>query len=229
MRGKIYCIGVGPGDPELMTLKTVRILREVDVVAAPGKVVEETIAFKIAAQAVPEIAEKRSLPLDAPMVREPGELAAAHAASAATVAELLDQGLDVAYLTLGDPTLYCSFSYLQDLLGERGFEVKLVSGVTSISAAAARAGIPLAQWDEPLRVIPAAHADVASLADQLAQPGTCVFMKPSANLPAIKEAISTSGREVITIERCGLENERIHRGADAIPDELPYLSIIIVR
>ena len=156
-KGTLYGIGLGPGDPELMTLKAVRLIRACDVIAAPGKAPRESVAYRIAVQSVPEIADKEVLALDMPMTTDEEKLRAAHAASAAAIKQQLDAGKDVAYITLGDPTIYCTFSYLQHLLEEEGCTAELVSGIPSFCAAAARLGIPLVEWDEPLHVIPAVH------------------------------------------------------------------------
>ncbi|MBQ2640528.1 MAG: precorrin-2 C(20)-methyltransferase, partial [Lachnospiraceae bacterium] len=113
MRGKAYGVGVGPGDPELMTLKAVRLIRESDVIAFPGKSAEESVAYRIARGAVPEIAEKTLVPVYMPMIRDREKIADLHRAGAGLLEEYLDRGQNVVYLTLGDSTVYCTFSYLQ--------------------------------------------------------------------------------------------------------------------
>ena len=104
----------------------------------PGKTAEDSVAYKIAFGAVPEIAEKTLVPVFMPMVRDRAKLTEEHRKGAKLLEQYLEQGKNVVYLTLGDPTIYCTFSYLQHILEEDGYEVRLVSGVTSFCAAAAR-------------------------------------------------------------------------------------------
>ena len=157
MRGTAYGVGVGPGDPELITLKAVRLIRENEVIAVPGKEAENSVAYIIAAAAVPEIAEKTLVPIYMPMVRDRAKIEEEHRKGAKLLEKYLDQGKNVVYLTLGDSTIYCTFSYLQHILEEDGYRVELVSGIPSFCAAAARLNISLTEWNEPLHVIPASH------------------------------------------------------------------------
>jgi precorrin-2/cobalt-factor-2 C20-methyltransferase len=160
-----------------MTFKAARLIRDNEVIAVPGKTAEDSVAYKIAFGAVPEIAEKTLVPVFMPMVRDRAKLAEGHRKGAKLLEQYLEQGKNVVYLTLGDPTIYCTFSYLQHILEEDGFEVRLVSGVTSFCAAAARLNIPLTEWNEPLHVIPASH----NTKEPLNLPGTYVLMKSASH------------------------------------------------
>ena len=104
MKGTLYGVGVGPGDPELMTLKAVRMIRENEIIAVPGADVKETVAYKIAVQAVPELEEKELLPIYMPMTHDAKELEENHAKGAKALEACLDQGKNVVFLTLGDPS-----------------------------------------------------------------------------------------------------------------------------
>ena len=115
MRATAYGVGVGPGDPELLSLKAVRLIRENRVIAVPGKDPRESVAYKIAVAAVPELAGKELVAGRMPMVKDREKLAEAHKAGAKLPEEILDRGENVIYLTLGDPTVYCTFSYLQHI------------------------------------------------------------------------------------------------------------------
>ena len=157
MKGIVYGVGVGPGDPELMTLKAVRLIRENDVIAVPGQTAKEAVAYKIAAQAVPEIADKELLPIYMPMITDRERLREEHQKGAGLIEHYLEQGKNVVFLTLGDPTIYCTFSYLQKILETGGYYVELVSGVPSFCAAAARLEISLAEKEEELHIIPAVY------------------------------------------------------------------------
>ena len=222
MRGIAYCIGVGPGDPELMTLKAVHLIRECEVIAAPG---EASVAYVIAAAAVPEIAGKEHLSIPMPMTKDRARIDEAHRKAAALLEARLDQGKNVAYLTLGDPTIYCSFSGIQRRLEEDGYAIELVNGVPSFCAAAAKLKIPLVEWDEPMHIIPAGHQPDAALD----QKGTYVLMKAASQIETVKQRLRDSGRSVSMVENCGMEGERVFCGADAIPDDAAYYSTIIVK
>ena len=225
MRATAYGVGVGPGDPELMSLKAVRLIRENRVIAVPGKDPKESVAYKIAAAAVPELAEKELLAVHMPMVKDREKLAEAHKEGAELLEEVLDRGENVVYLTLGDPTVYCTFSYLEHILEADGYPVELVPAVPSFCAAAARLNLPLAEWDEPLHIVPAVHR-IDAPPDQ---PGTYVLMKSTSHMAEVKALFRDSGRQVAAVENCGMENERIYRSADEIPDDAGYFSLIIAK
>ena len=188
MKGTVYGVGVGPGDPELMTLKAVRLIRENDIIAVPGKNARESLVYKIAVQAVPELKDKELVPVYMPMVRNRESIEEEHRRGAALLARYLDQGKNVVYLTLGDSTIYCTFSYLQHILEAEGYPVVLVSGIPSFCAAAARLNMPLTEWDEPLHVLPALHKTEGKLDLQ----GTCVLMKSASHMKEVKEMLRRS-------------------------------------
>ena len=225
MHGIAYGVGVGPGDPELMTLKAARLIRENDVIAAPGKDPRETVAYRIAAAVVPEIAEKELVPIHMPMVKDRALIDRAHREAAKLVESYLDRGKNVVYITLGDPTIYCTFSYIQHILEADGYAVELVSGISSFCAAAARLNLPLVEWDEQLHVVPAVHR----LEDALEQPGTYVLMKSASQMKAVKEQLRKSGRSVSMVENCSMENEKVYHSVDEIPDDAGYFSLIIAK
>lgn len=225
MRGTAYGVGVGPGDPELMTQKAVRLIRENDVIAVAGRDAKEAVAYRIAAAVVPEIADKDLVPVYMPMVRDRELIEEEHRKGAALLESYLDQGRNVVYITLGDPSIYCTFSYLQEILMADGYQVELVPGITSFCAAAAALRTPLAKWDEPLHIVPAVH----KTEDRLDQSGNYVLMKSASHMPEIKQLLRESGRKVSAVENCSMENEKIYRSADEIPDDAGYFSLIIAK
>ena len=225
MKGIAYGVGVGPGDPEYMTLKAVRLIRENEVIAVPGKEPKETAAYQIAVRAVPELAEKELVPIFMPMVKDRQRIDEQHRKGAELLKTYLDRGRNVVFLTLGDPTVYCTFSYLQHYLEADGYPVELVSGVTSFCAAAARLGIPVAEWDEPIHILPAAH----KTEDRLELEGSYVLMKSASHMKEVKALLKASGRSVGAVMNCGMENEAVFRSADEIPDDAGYFSLIIAK
>ena len=225
MKGTLYGVGVGPGDPELMTLKAVRLIRENMIIAVPGADPKETVAYKIAVQAVPELAEKELLPIYMPMTHDPEELEKNHAKGAQTLEEVLDKGKNIVFLTLGDPCVYSTFSYLQKRVEKDGYPTELVSGITSFCAAAARLNIPLSEWNEQLHVVPAVHR----LDSTLNESGSYILMKSGKKMNQVKEILAQSGRDVLMVENCGMENEHIYRSVEEIPDDAGYYSLIIAK
>ncbi len=225
MKGIAYGVGVGPGDPEYMTLKACRLIRENEIIAVPGRTAQESVAYAIAAAAVPELAEKTLVPVWMPMVRDRGLLDAQHREAAKRFEAYLDQGQNVVFLTLGDPTVYCTFSYIQHHLEADGYAVELVSGITSFCAAAARLGVPLAEWNEPLHILPASH----QLNAALDQPGNYILMKSASKMREVKELLRRSGRRVSMAENCCMDGEKLYFGVDAIPDDAGYFSLIIAK
>lgn len=225
MKGTLYGVGVGPGDPELMTLKAVRLIRENNIIAVPGADPKETVAYKIAVQAVPELAKKELLPIYMPMTHDPEELEKNHARGAADLEKVLDQDKNIVFLTLGDPCVYSTFTYLQKRVENDGYHTELVSGITSFCAAAARLNVPLSEWNEQLHIIPAVHR----LDTTLNESGNYILMKSGKKMNQVKEILADSGRDVLMVENCGMENEHIYRSVEEIPDDAGYYSLIIAK
>ena len=217
MKGRLFAIGVGPGDPELLTLKAVNILKEIDIIACPSKENRPGIAYDIAAKAVPEILEKQVIALEFPMTEK--DTADAHKKAAKKLMQVLDKGNDTAFLTLGDPGIYSTFSYISDLIRQSGYEVTVISGISSFSAAAAKLLLPLALGDGSVMITSKEYADNAK---------TLVIMKAAGMLKEIKDKVKKTDKDIYMVENCGMEDERIYKGIDSIPDEAGYFSIVIV-
>ncbi len=259
MRGIAYGVGVGPGDPELMTLKAVNIIKNCDVIAYPGESEETSVALNIVKAAVPEVVEKTLIRLSSPMVRDDDKIRDSHLDNAKTIENYLGEGKNVICLTLGDPTIYSTFSYIQDVLRQDGYETALISGVPSFCAAAARLNIPLATWQEEIHIVPSAHKAELRLED-----GTnYVLMKAGKNVGKIKEALEaqcgTRGEEAMNapsgtrleeamedsdavvkkadavaknlyaVENCGMIGEKVYKSLEEMPDESGYFTTIIVK
>lgn len=225
MKGIAYGVGVGPGDPELLTLKAVRLIKETEIIAVPGKNPRETVAYKIAVQAVPELENKTLVPLHMPMSTDMEVLKKSHRECADTMAAYLEKGENVVFLTLGDASVYCTFTYLQPLLKQKGFETRLVSGITSFCAAAARLNVPLSEWGEEIHIIPASHRQNA-LPDY---PGTCVLMKSASHMKETKELLKKSGKMVLAVENCSMPGEKIYNSLKEIPDDAGYFTLILAK
>ncbi len=229
MTGVFYGVSVGPGDPELMTLKAVRLLKECPVIAVPQSGSQgEPVALSIARQAVPELLEKEFLELTMPMTRDQEKLKAAWEQGAQAVAYFLRQGLDVAFLTLGDASVYSTFQYLKEAVEKLGFETKVVAGVPSFCAAAALVGEGLVDGDTPLHLLPAACQEAE---DWLDLPGTKVLMKSGKALPRIKEALKARGlsEKAWMVEKCGMEGEQVYPSIEQAGEDTGYFALIVVK
>ena len=225
MKGKLYGIGIGPGDPELLTLKAVRLIREADVIAVPGKVKTETVAYQITVQAVPEIADKECVEVYYPMSKDPEILEKCHTEAAEKIETYLAAGKTVAFLTLGDTTVYSTYIYVHTKLLEKGYEAEIVSGITSFCAVAARLNMGLVEKAEELHIIPASY----QIEEALKLKGTKVLMKAASKMGEVKKMLKDCGQDVVMIENCGMPGEKIHRSVDEIPEDASYYSLIIVK
>lgn len=225
MTGTLYGVGVGSGDPELMTLKAVRLIRENELIALPGMEPKETVAYKIAAAAVPELAQKTLIPVYMPMTHDREEQRRCHLEGARRLEEYLREGKNVVFLTLGDAAVYSTFTYIQQLVDKDGFPTQIVNGVPSFCAAAARVNLPLGIWQEQIHIYPAVH----TLGETLPPTGTCVLMKSGSKMAQIKELLKKSGRDAVMVENCGMDGERVYFHVDEIPDVAGYYSLIISR
>ena len=214
MKGIFYGVSTGPGDPELMTVKAIRIIERCKVIAAPRTSGGRMLAYSIAAQAA-DMTGKLVLPLDMPMTGDSGRLHSAWDAAADSIEAHLAAGEDAAMLTIGDVSLYSTYSYIADRIAQRGYECRMCAGVPSFCACAAAHGIPLVQGDEVLTVIPAYNEDIAEYLDRA---GTKVIMKGA-------HAAVTDG-EIYAVENCGLDGERLTR---SIPPESGYFTTVIVK
>ncbi|MCR4963927.1 MAG: precorrin-2 C(20)-methyltransferase [Firmicutes bacterium] len=225
MKGIAYGVGVGPGDPELMTQKAIRLIRENEVIAVAGKVAKEAVAYQIAAAIVPELKDKELVPVYMPMIKDRQLIDAEHRKGAKLLESYLDQGKNVVYITLGDPTIYCTFSYLQHILEADGYAVELVPGIPSFCAAAARLNLPLVEWDEPLHVVPAVH----KTGEELDRSGTYVLMKSASHMAEVKALLRRSGKDVSAVENCSMDTEKIYHSLEEIPDDAGYFSLIVAK
>ncbi len=225
--------GVGPGDPELITIKALKAIESSDVLMLPARNKEKCKAYKIAHKACRSagisIEDKICIFKPFPMKMDKTELERFHNETADEVAALLKEGKSVTFLTIGDPCIYSTFDYIAELIEKMGFVTVWISGITSYSAAAARIGISLGRDKEEIHIIPGG-SDTESA---LKLPGTKIFMKPSSGNNTLKKILkeneSKGKYSVRGVTECGLPNERIINRADDIPDEKGYMSVVIVK
>ena len=223
--GTLWGVSVGPGDPELMTLLAVRTIRRCPVIAAPRTESGRTLALDIAAQAA-DLTGKTVLPLDFTMAPRKESRREAHAAAEAALAEHLAAGRDVAFLTLGDVSVYSTFDCVEPGIRARGFETRRIPGVPSFCAAAAALDLSLGEGDDPVRLLP---GGMEGRAEELGRNGTAVLMK-TRDLAGVREALREAGRgdRAFLVQNYGLPEERIRRGLEE-PWEDGYFSVVIVK
>jgi precorrin-2/cobalt-factor-2 C20-methyltransferase len=232
--GRLIGVGVGPGDPELVTLKALRALREADVVAYFAKAGHPSHARGIVAAHLRAGAEE--LPLHYPMTTEHPKteacyrdaLAAFYDAAAATVARHLDAGRTVAVIAEGDPLFYGSYMHLHVRLAGK-YPHEIVAGVTGMSGCWSAAGAPIAQGDDVFAVLPATlPAD--ELERRLADCDAAVVMKLGRHLPKVRQALEKTGRlaRAIYVERGTMADAAMMRLAEKKDDEAPYFAVVLV-
>jgi precorrin-2/cobalt-factor-2 C20-methyltransferase len=224
--GTLYGLGLGPGDPELLTLKAVRLLRAAPVVAYPAPDTGDSFARSIVAEFLSSA--QRELRIAFPMRPGPPPRAI-YDAAAATIAAELDRGDDVAFLCQGDPFFYGTFASVFTRLAPR-YRVEIVPGVSSLTACAAAAGMPLAQRDETVTVIPATLGEDA-LANCLAAAETAAVIKLGRHAEKLRRVLDRLDRlgDTTYIERATQSRQRVARFADVEPDDVPYFAMALVR
>ncbi len=227
MKGKLYCVGIGPGDPELLTLKAVRLLKECDVIAMP-KGDNEVMTAKDIIKQVVEIEKKEQLLIHMPMTKDIEVMNMAHQLGADEIIKLLDQGKNVAFITLGCPTVYATCIYVHKLVLSAGYESELVAGVTSFCAVAAKLNVSLCERSEPLIILPGSYKESMRFLDE---PGNKVLMKSASEIKKVRDELEERGllNNAAMVERCGLPGEKVYRNLKDIDEKSSYFSIILVK
>lgn len=232
--GRLYGVGLGPGDPELLTVKAVRLIGSTPVIGYFAKAGRRGNARTIVDRWMPETAKE--LPLYYPVTTEihvshpmyNAQLAAFYEASSETIAAHLQAGRDVAVLSEGDPLYYGSFMHLYIRLKDR-FETTIVPGVTGMSGCWSAAGEPITWGDDVMTVLPGTM-DQAAMIERLKATDAAVIMKVGKNFAKIRTALVATGLydRAIYVERGTMSGEKLMRLADKIDDVAPYFSIVLV-
>ncbi len=227
-RGVFYGVGVGPGDPELLTVKALRVLRECPVLACPQTKSGETLALEIVRQAM-DVSDKTILPLSFTMSRDPQVQREAHEKAADQVCRWLEQGQDVAMPNLGDVSIYSTYCYLMELVERRGFQTRMIPGVPSFCAVAARLGISLTEMNTPLHIAPGS----GDLEEVLQWPGNKILMKSGRQMPEVIKGLECHGSlsKSAMVQNCGLPEERVFfdLSAQSPKETTGYFATVIVK
>jgi precorrin-2 C20-methyltransferase/precorrin-3B C17-methyltransferase len=234
MKGRLYGVGVGPGDPELITVKGAKLIKRADVVAYHSGTTGRSIARSIVADLISEDATEELLiyPVTTGDANHPlgyyGVIADFYDESAERLGKHLDAGRTVVVLAEGDPLFYSSYMYLHDRLAGQ-FRCEVVPGVTSMTAAAAAAGIPLARHEDVLTVLPGT-LPIPELARRLTETDAAVIMKLGRTFDGVREALRQAGRleSARYVERATTGGEDTRSVAEVDPRSVPYFSMIVV-
>ena len=224
-KGTFYGVSVGPGDPELLTLKAARVLEEADVIASPNIGGGLQTAKRIIERF---IGDREVLDCSTPMTRDAEESARAYDAIADKLGVLLDEGKDIAFIALGDAGVYSTYFYIHTRMEARGYRCEIIPGVTSFCAAAARLNVPVCEGSEQVMIVPVAAGDAAAALDV---PGVKVFMKSGRELLALRDLLRERGlsHNAMMVENCGLPTERVLRDFDGLEDNRNTMAIVLVR
>ena len=228
MAGKLYGIGVGPGDPELMTLKAKRLIEECDIVAVPVKKEgEESVALNIArgAASVPEEKVRRIL---FTMNKDKAKREECRQAAAEAIMEYLDAGQSVAMPVLGDVGIYSTYSYVHKKLIQAGYEVQMISGIPSFCAGASKANISIVEGNEGFGVIPSLKG-IDQVKKAMGVFDNLVIMKVGSHVKEVYDILKAEGKEdnAIIISNVGMEGEYV---GPLLPDrEYGYFTTMIIK
>lgn len=224
--GKFYGIGVGVGDVENITLKAIKRLGEVDIIILPeAKSGEGSTAFEIVKNYVKKDVEQ--LFMEFPMIKDVEARKIFRKNNADTINKLLSEGKNVAFLTIGDPMTYSTFTYVLEHITD-DVEVETIAGITSFNSIAARLNIPLVIGDEDLKIISVnKNTDIYR---EIENNDNIVFMKISRNLERLKEAVKNTGNteNVVIVSNCGKENEEIITDIENV-ESVHYFSTLILK
>ncbi len=217
--GTLYGVGVGPGDPELLTLRAAALIRRVDKVCYPVNERGESLARRIAAACLEQSQEAREIPIPLPMSADSSARTRAYAAAAARLEEFLSAGAEVAFLCEGDSLFYGSFVHLWEQLGAE-VPVEVIPGVSALHAAAAAARFPLVCRQERLAVLPSSQSDAALLAALKVYEGVVIY-KAGRRRRRLLELLRRSGREdeAVYVERAGQPGEELYAAMEEVPRE----------
>jgi len=223
--GVLYGVSVGPGDPELLTCKAVRVIREADVVAVPNIGHKRQTAYTICEA---YLEGKELLDCSTPMTKDRSIVLAAYDKIADDLCALLEAGKSVAYLCLGDIGVYSTYIYIHDIVVARGYEAEIIPGVTSFSASAARLGMALCEGPERLLVAPVMASDVDDILDV---PANKVFMKSGKAVHELRDKLAARGQleGASMVANCGLPDEKVFAHFADIDDDGDYFSVVIVK
>ena len=226
-KGTLYGIGTGPGSSQLLTVEAIETIKKASVIFVPGKNASDCLAFSTVKDIISE--DQKIVCLDLPMTKDPLILKKRHEETAGLICAELEEEKDVAFLTIGDPVVYSTYMYIHEIVLSRGYEAKLINGVTSFCSVAARLGISLGSQDEEIHIIPASY----DIADCFSLKGTLVFMKSGSHLCDLKKFLANKKQEYdfdfYAVSDCSLPEEKIINDLENLDEKSSYLTVVIVK
>lgn len=230
-KGKLYGIGVGPGDSKLITVKAVEILQKADLIITPKTEKKDgSVAFHIASPYIPETAQ--ILPMVFQMNNDMEAVARQWEENSKIIREKMDEGKNLVFLTLGDPMLYSTYMYIFRALEGTNYEAETIPGIPAFLGIASYLGMPVAEWEETVLILPAT-ASPEKIDRALAAADHAVVMKVYKNWAYIQSELRKHGliKNAVMVSRAGLPDEIIQRDLDKLPaDYKPnYLSTILTK
>ncbi|MDE0807968.1 MAG: precorrin-2 C(20)-methyltransferase [Alphaproteobacteria bacterium] len=227
MKGRLHGVGVGPGDPDLITLKALKVLRAANIIAYPALEEGDSLARAIAAPHIPEGREEFAIRM--PMLVDRFPAMEVYDQAAARISEALDNGKSVAVLCEGDPFFYGSFMYLFGRLADR-HRVEVIPGVSSLMACAAALSAPLAARNDVLTVLPAPLED-SVLEARLAATDSAAIVKVGRHFERIRALLErlNLAENAHYVERATMENQRVLPLLDVDETAVPYFSMILIH
>ena len=224
--GMFYAVGVGPGNPAWMTREACDVLGFCPVIAAPKNAAGEMAALEVARGAV-DLSRKSILPLKFTAARAKSTRKAEYVRAAGSIARVLDAGLSVAMVNLGDVSIYATAYYVLDELRRQGYATQMIPGITSFCAVAATLGTSLTDMDSPLHIYP---GETENLDTALELSGTKVLMKSGKTIGETAAALSCRGlaKEASMVADCGMPSQKVFSEMTDLPENVGVFSTVIV-
>lgn len=226
MKGKLYGVGVGPGDPKLLTLKAIEVIKEADYIAYPtsGKG-GSNLAYEIVKD---YLQDKETLEYLMPMSRDKAYVQACHEDCAQDLKKYLEAGKTIAFVTLGDPSIYSTYIYIHKKIKEEGFETQLIPGIPSFCAVAASLDDSLCEGGQPLIIVPASYE---ALEDTIDYEGNKVYMKSGRAIVDLRERLREKDMldKARMVVKASMEDEEIFESLDEMDEKASYFSIVLVK
>lgn len=229
MSGILYGVGVGPGDPELLTLKAVKVISACDMIGIPAKSAASCTAYQIALKAVPEIVDKPVIAVPIPMTTDKAALGDAYAKGFHQIEEQLKENKKIAFLNLGDPTVYGTYMWIHERVRKAGYDAEMISGVPSFCAVAATLNLSLGSRRENIHILPGFyHSQEVEDYD-----GTRILMKSAGRLDEVKRKLiemEDDGEiKAFAVTNCGMENQKVCQDIRTLDEDAGYFTTIVVK
>lgn len=224
-KGVLYGVGVGPGDPNLMTLRAYNMIKDNDIIAVAGKEPYESVAYNIAKGALPDIDNKTVIGLDMPMSKDEEYVSKKHEENAKIIESYLIRNKNVVFLTLGDVSLYSTFAYLFERVQRDGYNCEQISGIPAFIAALTKSDTLFVRGNKSVHIL----TGESFLKENPKKDDCYVIMKPAGNIEAIKQKLKEAGKNAYAVSRCTMDGEKVYKDIDMLPEDTGYFTVIITN